>query len=134
MDFRTDNRPRTTLVFNAPYNDNEQFIAQGLEVASHAVVALVRIPFLCGQDRHWDLYRPCPPSLILGCSERVNCPPGGIGAPEEGGTADYVWLIWSRSKPRWRRRAGLVTNGWWQSPDGSVFDWIEPRTRPPGRI
>jgi hypothetical protein len=32
-----------------------------------------------------DIYQPCPPSLILACSERVNCPPSGIGAKEDGG-------------------------------------------------
>jgi len=96
VDFETDCRPRKTLVFNAPYEKNEEFIAHALEeVASHAVAAIVRIPFLCGQERFWDLYRKCPPALVLACSQRVNMPPGGIGADEDGGTADYAWLIWS---------------------------------------
>ena len=96
VDFETDWRPRKTLVFNAPYEKNEEFIAHALEeVASHAVAAIVRIPFLCGQERFWDLYRKCPPALVLACSQRVNMPPGGIGADEDGGTADYAWLIWS---------------------------------------
>jgi hypothetical protein len=55
-------------------------------------------------------------------------PPGGKGAPEKGGTADYAWLIWSRTLPRWRRNGGdlLVPNGWWHSPNGTVIDWLEP--------
>jgi hypothetical protein len=131
VDFQTDRRPRTTLVFNAPYEKNEEFIAHALEVASHAVAAIVRIPFLCGQERFRDLYRPSPPSLALACSQRVNMPPGGIGAPEEGGTADYAWLIWSRTQPRWRRNGGSLPapKGWWHSPDGTIFDWLEPLSR-----
>ena len=135
VDFLADNRPRTTLVFNAPYKQNEEFIAHALEVASHAVVAIVRIPFLCGQERFWELYQPCPPSLVLTCSQLINMPPGGIGAPEEGGTADYVWLIWSRTPLERRRNSGLlVPNGWWHLPDGTVIGWLEPLAPPkPGR-
>jgi hypothetical protein len=69
IDFLTDDRPRTTLVFNAPYKQNEEFIAHALEVASYAVAAIVRIPFLCGQERFWGLYQPSPPSLVLACSQ-----------------------------------------------------------------
>jgi hypothetical protein len=128
VDFETDWRPRKTLVFNAPYEKNEEFIAHALEVASHAVAAIVRIPFLCGQERFWDLYRKCPPALVLACSQRVNMPPGGIGADEDGGTADYAWLIWSRTRPQWRRSGDglLVPNGWWHSTDGAIIDWLEP--------
>jgi hypothetical protein len=128
VDFPTDWRPRATLVFNAPYKDNEAFITHGLEVASHAVVAIVRIPFLCGQERFWDLYKPCPPSLVLACSERVNMPPGGIGADEAGGTSDYAWLAWSRTPLKRRRNCGIVPNGWRRSPHGTIIDWLEPLT------
>jgi hypothetical protein len=134
IDFLTDTRPRTTLVFNAPYKQNEEFIAHAFEVASHAVVAIVRIPFLCGQQRFWDVFQPCPPSLVLACSQRVNMPPGGISAPEEGGTADYCWLIWSRARPQRRRNGGLlVPNGWWHSRDGTVIDWLKPLVPPKHR-
>jgi signal transduction histidine kinase len=37
VDFLTDNRPRTTLVFNAPYKQNEAFIPHVLEIASHVI-------------------------------------------------------------------------------------------------
>jgi hypothetical protein len=125
VDFLADNRPRTTLVFNAPYKQNEEFIGHALEVASRAVAAIVRIPFLCGQERFRELYRSCRPALVLACSQRVNMPPGGIGAPEEGGTADYCWLIWSHTALQ-RRHGSLVPTGWWHSSGGTIIDWLEP--------
>jgi hypothetical protein len=135
IDFRTDRRPRTTLVFNPPYDKDlhEECIVHALQVASHAVVALGRIPFLCGEKRYWDLFKPCPPSLILTCSQRVNCPPGGIGAKEDGGTIDYAWLVWSRAEPHWKRGSGPSAHGWWLSPWGTISDWLiplNPPTRP----
>jgi hypothetical protein len=42
IDFLADSRLRTTLVFNAPYKQNEEFIAHALEVASQA--ALIHEP------------------------------------------------------------------------------------------
>jgi hypothetical protein len=51
VDFLTDDRPRTTLVFNAPYKLNEAFIAHGFKVATEAMAMIVRVPSLCGQER-----------------------------------------------------------------------------------
>jgi hypothetical protein len=132
IDFRTDHRPRTTLVFNGPYGKNvyEPLIAHALTVTSHAVVALVAIPFLCGQQHYWDLFGPCPPSLILACSQRPSMPPGGKGIEESGGTTDYVWLIWIRTEPRWRRGSTPSVNGWWSSPFGTILDWLMPLSPP----
>jgi len=94
VDFLTDRRPRTTLVFNAPYKLNEEFISHGLAVASHAVVMIARVPFLCTQHRYWDLYKPCPPSLVLACSQRPSMPSGGMDIAENNTTIDYAWLVW----------------------------------------
>jgi hypothetical protein len=126
VDFRTDNRPRTTLAFNAPYKDNEAFLAHALVVASEAVAMITAIPFLDGQDRFWDFYRPCPPALVLACSQRPSMPPGGRGIPDEGGTTDYCWLIWSRRPLEWRRQCGIEPNEWWQPRHGTIIDWLRP--------
>jgi len=134
MDFRQDFRPRDTLVLNPP-GDNpvgltEQIICQALAVARHAVCVIEAIPRLAGEERYWDLYKPCPPALILICAKRPSMPPGGIGAKEAGGTVDYQWSIWSRERPQLLRRNGPpAPNGWWHSPDGTMTVWLEP-TKP----
>jgi hypothetical protein len=109
------------------------------KVAAQAVVALARIGFFNGQERHWNLYRPCPPSLILECAERVNCPKGGEGTKESGGTEEYAWLVWSRKKPQWRRCGGVISHSfrrpelgtWWHAPNGTILDWLEAKLRLP---
>jgi hypothetical protein len=94
IDFFADQRPRTTLAFNAPYKENEAFIGHGLAVASFAVAVFVRINFLCGQGRFRRLFGPHPPAMILPLSRRASCPPGGTGIPAKNGTDDYTWILW----------------------------------------
>jgi len=115
-------------VFNSPATHHEEFIARALEVASAAVAVIVPIPFLCGQERYWQLYRPCPSSYVFCCSQRPSMPPGGTDIPAQGGTTDYCWLIWARrALYRFRDpRVATGTNGWWCSPHGTVTDWLEP--------
>jgi hypothetical protein len=103
VDFLTDHRPRDSLVFNAPYKDNERFIRQGFEVARYQIAALVRIPFLAGQERYRELFAITPPNLVLVLSRRPSMPPGNSDSPAKNDTADYCWLIWPE---RTRRRCG----------------------------
>jgi hypothetical protein len=76
IDFLSDWTPRDALAFNAPYRRNEEFIAHSFEVAAGQIAALVRVPFLSGQQRYRDLYRVTPPSLVLVLSRRPSMPPG----------------------------------------------------------
>jgi hypothetical protein len=94
IDFLKDGRPRGTLVFNAPYEANEPFIEHAQIVAQHSVAALVRVPFLCGQERYRNIYSRHPPALVLPFARPPSMPPGGTDIPTKGGTTDYCWLVW----------------------------------------
>ena len=112
VDFRKDFTPRKTIVANPPYGIVDTFLPHALEIATAAVAIIVPVPFLCGQERYWNLFRPCPPSYFLVCSQRPSMPPGGGLVPAKGGTTDYVWPIWSRTPLSRRRNCGLLPNGW----------------------
>jgi hypothetical protein len=126
IDFLRDERPRTTVACNPPFIHAEKFIAHALTVASAAVAIFAPIPALCGQGRFAALYVPHPPALVLPHARRGSCPPGDIDTEAEGGTMDYGWLVWSRTPLAWRRSCGLVPNGWWVSPFGTIVDWLAP--------
>jgi hypothetical protein len=131
VDFHKDNTKRTTLIFNPPSNNRtriyvDPFIHHALDVATDTVAIIVPAPFLCGRNRFWDLYKPCPPALVLACAQRPSMPPGGENIPEKGGTADYIWLIWSRRQVQYRRQCGLDPASWWHPADGTVVDWLRP--------
>ena len=88
--FQEDFRPRVTLVFNSPSGQHEEFILHALEVASEAVAVIGPIPFLCGQERYWDLYRRFPPSYVFCCSQRPSMPRGDLDLLQKGGTPDFA--------------------------------------------
>jgi hypothetical protein len=93
QDFLTDRTPRQGLVFNAPYRLNEAFIKYALKVGTE-VAAIVRLPFLAGQDRWRRLYSVHPPARVLILAQRPSMPPGDTDVPAEGGTTDYCWIHW----------------------------------------
>ena len=100
-----------------------------LDIASEAVATIVPTSFQCGQGRFWKLYTRQPPSLVLTCSQRVNIPPGGKDVPEEGGTEDYCWMVWSRTTIKWRRNGGrdpVRPAKWWRPRSDTILDWLEP--------
>jgi hypothetical protein len=108
IDFLADHRPRDSLVFNAPYKDNERFIGHAFEVADHQIAALVRIPFLAGQERYRKLFAVTPPSDVLILSRRPSMPPGDSDSPAKNGTTDYCWLVWPQRAVRRRGRYGTT--------------------------
>jgi hypothetical protein len=131
VDFHQDNTPRHSVIFNPPSNPKtgiyiDPLVHHALAVASQAVAIIVPVPFLCGQDRYWELYRQCPPAYVLACSQRPSMPPGGLGIAEKSGTTDYCWLIWTRSPLEWRRQCAIVPTAWWQPHHGTIVDWLKP--------
>lgn len=91
---------------NPPFKLAQEFIETGLKVGRRAVAMLVRSAFLEGQERHQQLWQPCPPSFVLQFVERVVMLAGRLvrsGAidpfAEEPGTkastaTSYCWLVW----------------------------------------
>jgi hypothetical protein len=113
VDFLTDDGPRDSLAFNAPYALNEAFIAHALDVAQYEIAALVRVPFLAGQQRYRTLFRAFPPERVLILSRRPSMPPGDSNSPARNGTADYCWLIWPKREARPRVRKTTID---WAAP------------------
>jgi len=119
------------VVFNAPYQRGRlavAFIDQALRVTGGRVAALVNDAFLSSAGR-WDaaagvyvggrhdkFVDEWPVSAIYHCSTRPSIPPGGFDIIPEGGSANYVWLIFDldfKGDPltRWLRREGGSRNG-----------------------
>jgi hypothetical protein len=94
QNFLHDRMYHRALVFNAPYKLNEEFIRHALRMGSE-FAALVRVPFLNGQERYWNLFLVHPPTRVLILSERASLPPGGTDIPAKGGTSDYTWIYWN---------------------------------------
>jgi hypothetical protein len=109
QNFLNDWTPRQALVFNAPYGLNEAFIEHGLKVGTE-VAAIVRLPFLAGQERWRTLYSVHPAARVLIMAERPSMPPGDTDVPARGGTTDYCWIYW-----RCCHRGG------------TVVQWLPPR-------
>lgn len=93
--------PAPNIVMNPPYFrawGTEMFIRKALAIPGvEKIAAFVNIKFLAGEGRSLGLFTEYPPTRIIFVSPRPNCPPGGFlldGGKAEGGTDDYVWLIW----------------------------------------
>jgi hypothetical protein len=110
QNFLTDRMFHRSLVFNAPYGQNEAFIAHALEMSGE-FAALVRLPFLAGQKRWRSLYSIHPPIRVLILAERASLPPGDSDIPAEGGTTDYCWIYW---QPDYR--------------GATAIEWLPPRS------
>ncbi|RWM29441.1 hypothetical protein [Mesorhizobium sp.] len=80
----------------------EAFIRKALSLASGKVAAFTDIKFLASDGRAKGLYAEFPPNRIWSISPRPSCPPGEYllaGGEADGGTADYVWLVWDLTAP-----------------------------------
>jgi hypothetical protein len=93
------------IMMNPPFykaKGAESFIRKALSVATGKVAVFVDIKFLAGGGRANGLYREKPPNRVWIITPRPSCPPGEVlkaGGKAEGGTADWVWLIWDMTAP-----------------------------------
>jgi len=81
----------------------EAFIRKALVLANRKVAAFVDIKFLASEGRAAGIYAELPPTRVWSISPRPSCPPGEYllaGKKAEGGTADWVWLVWDLTAPR----------------------------------
>jgi hypothetical protein len=115
QDYLKDCMYHRTLVFNAPYSKNEAFLKHARLMADE-IAALVRLPFLAGQERWRSLYAIQPPGRVLILSERPSCPPGDTDVPANGGTTDYCWLYFNRDHS-----------------GPSTIEWLPPRAASPAQ-
>lgn len=105
------------IICNPPFfraKGTEDFIRKALTVATRKVAIFTDIKFLAGQARGSGLWADLPPSRAWILSERPSCPPGeylAAGNEAKGGTADWVWLVWSASAPRGETKLGWIAKG-----------------------
>lgn len=109
------------IVMNPPFfkaKGAEAFIRKALTVATGKVAAFVDIKFLAGGGRANGIYRELPPSRVWIITPRPSCPPGEVlkaGGKAEGGTADWIWLVFDKTAPF----AGTQI-GWLRADRGAV--------------
>lgn len=86
------------MITNPPFNRAEDFIRNGLSVATRGVAVLVRTAFLEGQGRFSNLFAQRPPQVIAQFVERV---PMHRGRWEPNGSTAtaYCWLAWRKHPP-----------------------------------
>jgi hypothetical protein len=107
-DFIKDEPSRTVqnIICNPPFfraKGTEAFIRRALALVPGKVAIFTDIKFLAGQRRGEGLWNDHPPSRVIILCERPSCPPGeylAAGNKAEGGTADWVWLVWDQTVPR----------------------------------
>lgn len=111
-----------SVIMNPPYlggDGIEQFVRQGMRYKSVEKIAVFApAKFLWGQNRALTFYRQCEPARVYMITPRPSCPPGPVWeeAPEEvgGGTEDFCWVLWERSK----------VDGSWLNEFATTLDWI----------
>lgn len=93
------------VICNPPYSYKpgiaEIYIRRALTMARRKVAMLVPVKFLSSQGRY-DLFTQTPLADVRVLSSRPSMPPGSLyvqGLIEaEGGSVDYMWLVWDRHK------------------------------------
>lgn len=81
------------IITNPPFRLAEQFIEQGLKIATRGVAVIVRSAFLEGIGRYERLFKERPPHVIGQFVERVPMAKGRCLASTVTATA-YCWIIW----------------------------------------
>lgn len=98
-------RPRN-IICNPPYGGAKTaaaFARRAFEVATEKVALFVNARFLFSVARAEGLFRDHPVTKEYRIVPRPSVPPGEYlleGNKAEGGTADYVWLIWDLTGQR----------------------------------
>ena len=101
------------IVCNPPFGRGltaEAFIRQALGLARRSVAVFVDYRFLASARRWTGLFREHPPARAWLLYPRPSCPPGDYllgGGRAEGGTADFVWLVWECGRAGPLQFAGL---------------------------
>jgi hypothetical protein len=98
--------PAQNIITNPPFGKGklaEAFIRHALMSPHLAKLAVfVDARFLYSTKRAQGLYAEHPPSRVWIIAPRPSCPPGAYlaaGNKAQGGTADFVWIIWDRTHP-----------------------------------
>lgn len=83
---------------NPPFKDAEGFVKAGLARAKRGVALLLRLQFICGQERHNLLFGSHPVTVIAPFAERVPMRKG-YWDPKGSTATDYCLFIWQKMVP-----------------------------------
>ncbi len=92
-DFFEFNDVADNIMTNPPYSIATDFVIHALQHCSKKVIMLLRIQFLNGVERK-EVYENYPPKRVYVISKRPTLYPMGQAKPKNGGTIDYVWIVW----------------------------------------
>jgi hypothetical protein len=106
------------IVTNPPFRLAEQFIARGMEIATHGVAMLVRTSFVESVGRYTRLFRDHPPAVVAQFVERVPMVKGRLDRTASTATS-YCWLVWSNQGYN-----DDISD--WSVPGGTHLVWIPP--------
>ena len=87
------------VITNPPFKLAEEFITEGLRVASIGVGMLVRTSFIESVGRYDRLFKKRPPYILAQFSERVPMIKGRLDRKATTATS-YAWLIWLKNEKK----------------------------------
>lgn len=93
------------IITNPPFfraKGTEAFIRRALQEATGKVCIFTDLKFLASGGRARGIYAERPPNRIWQLADRPSCPPGeylAAGNKAGGGTADWIWMVWSMTDP-----------------------------------
>jgi hypothetical protein len=83
---------------NPPFKDAEAFLRAAMPRARRGVALLLRLQFICGQERHNLLFGKDPVTVIAPFAERVPMRKG-YWDPKGSTATDYCLFIWQKMVP-----------------------------------
>lgn len=96
----SDNPCEDWVVTNPPFKFALEFALKAIKdivgpdkKGSGGVAMFVRLQWLEGQKRYYDIFKPYPPSIIAVFSERVPITAGKLD-PKTNSAVAYAWVIW----------------------------------------
>lgn len=80
-------------ITNPPFILAREFAEKALRTSTDGVAIIVRLAFIEGRDRYYNLFKDNPPSYLLQFVERVGMVKGTVSKDVSSATA-YCWLVW----------------------------------------
>jgi hypothetical protein len=80
-------------ITNPPFILAREFAQKALRTSTDGVAIIVRLAFIEGKDRFYNLFKDNPPSYLLQFVERVGMVKGTI-IKDTGSATAYCWLVW----------------------------------------
>lgn len=88
------------IITNPPFKYTNQFILKSLESIpmGNKVAMFLKLNYLSGKRRYYDIYSKFPPYKIYVFSSRIACSKNNTPEGFKKGCLDYAWFIWEKGK------------------------------------